>query len=176
MSRKAREPPGGVKAWGGRPTIAIASAQAEVELLAQLQLVYRDADALHWDWSCPKTTDCCHFEPTGQQPYVTSIEVLAVRRAVERNRTTLEKVIAAAHGGKDRVAPGQCPLLDASGRCSVYEARPLGCRTFFCARAIAGQRVRHKDIQALVHRIEEIASRHVVDGALAQRFGRLLGI
>ena len=26
-----------------------------------------------------------------------------------------------------------CPHLDNSGKCQIYETRPLGCRTFFCS-------------------------------------------
>jgi len=30
---------------------------------------------------------------------------------------------------------GTCPLLTNDGKCSVYDVRPLNCRTFFCGRA-----------------------------------------
>jgi Fe-S-cluster containining protein len=34
------------------------------------------------------------------------------------------------------IAPGRtvmaCPNLNADGRCSIYDARPQGCRIFFC--------------------------------------------
>jgi Fe-S-cluster containining protein len=34
-------------------------------------------------------------------------------------------------------ADGGCRLLDEEGqRCTIYEARPFGCRTFFCERRV----------------------------------------
>src|SRR5262249_44730554 len=109
-------------------------ADAPDELLAELGEVYRDVDRLHAGWSCPASTECCRFGITGREPYVTSIEIAALRKAI------------AARGGarswkkaKDgRVAlplardERRCPLLDDAGRCAVYDARPLGCRTFYC--------------------------------------------
>jgi Fe-S-cluster containining protein len=45
--------------------------------------------------------------------------------------------VLATNGGKlpPPRAAGGCRLLDAAGaRCTVYEARPFGCRTFFCEK------------------------------------------
>lgn len=128
-------------------------------LIAELARVYRDADALHAGTSCPGSTQCCRFGVTRREPYVTSIEVAAARRAI------------AARGGMrswkratGEAREGCCPLLTLDGRCAVYEARPLGCRTFFCGRATVSERVKQREVNALVRRIQEIAARHEPGG------------
>lgn len=156
------------------------------ELAAELAGVYRDADALHWGWSCPASTECCRFGITGREPYVTSIELLAVRRAIAA-RGGLRSWKRAPAVGKDpsgastaRVAlplvaeERTCPLLDGEGRCAVYEARPLGCRTFFCDRAEEGGKVKQRDVNALVRRIQEIAARHEPSGDKGRPLTRAL--
>jgi Fe-S-cluster containining protein len=67
-----------------------------------------------------------------------------------------------------------CPLLDAAGRCAVYEARPLGCRTFYCDRAAPGAKVRQPEVNALVRRIQDIAQRHEPDGDRGRLLTRAL--
>ena len=52
------------------------------DLFADLEAGYRDADGLYAGWSCPASTECCRFGITGREPYVTSIELAAVRRAI----------------------------------------------------------------------------------------------
>ncbi len=143
-------------------------------LLAELEAVYADADALFAGWSCPASTECCRFGVTGREPYVTSIELYAVRRAV------------AARGGSAKVSKPKatslpqarderrCPMLDAGGRCSIYAARPLGCRTFYCDKATPFGRVRHQEISALVRRIQEIAARHEPEGDRGRPLTRAL--
>jgi Fe-S-cluster containining protein len=149
---------------------------ADADLLADLQAVYRDADLLHAGWSCPASTECCRFGVTGREPYVTSIELAAVRKA------------AAARGGMRswKKAPPlgpslpvvdeerRCPFLDVSGRCAVYAARPLGCRTFYCDRADAGGKVKQREVNALVRRIQDIAARHEPDGDKGRPLTRAL--
>lgn len=158
------------------------------ELIAELAEVYRDADALHWGWSCPASTECCRFGITGREPYVTSIELAAVRRAVAARgglrswkRAPIVAMAKDAEGASTaRVAlpvvaeERTCPLLDAAGRCAVYEARPLGCRTFFCERASEGGKVKQRDVNALVRRIQDIAAKHEPNGDKGRPLTRAL--
>jgi uncharacterized protein len=163
----------------------------EADRLAELQSVYLAAEEAFAGWSCPASTECCRFGITGREPYVTSIELAAIRRAV------------AAHGGPraiqglgktgSRPAPDQatavpnarrslptaqaerpCPMLTDAGRCAIYAARPLGCRTFFCDQASAGAPVRHRDVGALVRRVQEIAARHEPGGDQGRPLTRAL--
>lgn len=129
---------------------------------AELLALYREVDARHAAHACPSSTECCRFGVTGREPYVTSVELAYLTRAIARrggrtpspppplDRTALPVL-------KDERA---CPLLDPSGRCSAYDARPLGCRTFYCDRASWDQRVTQPEIGAWVRRLKDIALAH----------------
>jgi Fe-S-cluster containining protein len=149
--------------------------------LDELAAVYADADALFSGHSCPASTECCRFGVTGREPYVTSVELAAVARAV------------AAMGGpaalrkRLRVAPPsprslplevrderRCAFLSDAGRCVIYAARPLGCRTFFCERATVDEPVRADRVRELVRRVQTIAARHEVDGDRGRPLTRAL--
>jgi Fe-S-cluster containining protein len=153
--------------------------------LAALTAVYADADALYAGWSCPASTECCRFGITGREPYVTSIEVAALRKAIgARGGARSWKraaTVADEPGDRDgRVAlpivrdERTCPLLDRDGRCAVYTSRPLGCRTFFCDRADAGSRVRQREVNELVRRLRVIAAAHEAAGDLGRPLTRAL--
>jgi Fe-S-cluster containining protein len=51
-------------------------------------------------------------------------------------------------------------MLDARGRCRIYAARPLGCRTFFCERAQGPGKLPRSEIQRAVRDLAALASRH----------------
>jgi uncharacterized protein len=159
---------------------------APQKLLIELQSVYRDADALFAGWSCPTSTRCCRFGVTGVEPYVTSIEWLAVRVAIERRSGPLQQVLRQVQAptrsdrspppGREVRSERVCPMLSPAGRCEVYESRPLGCRTYYCSGANSGQRVTHKQVLQLVRSIEQIALRHEPGGDRPHRFGKMLGV
>lgn len=136
----------------------------EDALLGELEELYRRVDAAYAGSSCPATTECCRFGVTGREPYVTSIEVAAVERAVRRRGGALSRKRRALPlfegAGRERI----CAFLDDSGRCSVYGSRPFGCRTFFCERATLAREVRGKDLRELVNALRDIAARHVTGG------------
>jgi Fe-S-cluster containining protein len=50
-----------------------------------------------------------------------------------------------------------------TSRCLIYENRPFGCRTHFCAAA--GGPYARKDVVHLIHRLQEIDERLGGDGA-----------
>ncbi|MCC6555129.1 MAG: YkgJ family cysteine cluster protein [Polyangiaceae bacterium] len=150
-------------------------------LFAELEAVYRDADEAFSGWTCPASTECCRFGITGREPYVTSIELAAVRRAVAARggaRSFRPAAPLAVPEGGRRLPSAErtCPMLTDAGRCAVYAARPLGCRTFFCDRAVPGSSVvRHRDVLALVRRVQEIAARHEPGGDAGRPLIRALG-
>lgn len=84
---------------------------------------------------------------TGREPSVTQAEWELVVADVKRQGRKLPPL-------NDDV-DGRCPFLidhqGGGGRCSVYAARPLGCRTFFCERAKGphGEGVREMPMRAL---------------------------
>jgi Fe-S-cluster containining protein len=142
-------------------------------LLDELSAIYGRVDQLYAGYGCPSSTECCRFAVTGREPYVTSIERLAVERAL------------AARGGalspKKRALPllpardeAICPLLDQHGRCAVYAARPFGCRTFWCHRATSDRPVSHREMQRLLREVQELAARHVADGDRGRPLRRAL--
>ena len=145
-------------------------------LLAELEAVWQDADTLYAGHSCPRATECCRFAITGREPYVTTIEVLAIVRAVAARGGPLRNRRRAAPlpPHPSRRAERTCPLLDEQGRCAVYGARPLGCRSFFCRRADRDRPIRQAEVRALVHRVQDIAARHVPDGDRGRPLTRAL--
>jgi hypothetical protein len=50
----------------------------------------------------------------------------------------------------------RCPFLDGDLRCTIYAARPLGCRTFYCHRA-SGPPVARRELADLVRRLEDLS-------------------
>jgi Fe-S-cluster containining protein len=168
--------------------------EEEGALLGELHAVYEDAAALLADWSCPASTECCRFGITGREPYVTSIEVAAVERELARIggarafRRAEPLAASGAHPDKKRrlaMDEGErtCPLLDHDGRCAVYAARPLGCRTFFCERASSPSRARstrgralpQRELNELVRRVRAVAVRHRAGGDLGRALTKALG-
>src|SRR3954469_13307508 len=137
---------------------------AKDALLKEVAELYREGDLSNAGSSCPASTECCRFGITGREPYVTSIEIAAIQRAIARGGGPLSpkrRALPIALGTeRERI----CPLLNASGRCSVYDSRPFGCRTFFCNRATIGERPRPGEERELVNRLRAIAVRHEAGG------------
>jgi Fe-S-cluster containining protein len=150
-------------------------------LLDELVALYGQVDAAFAGHGCPASTECCRFGITGREPYVTSIELALVERAVAKlggpralGRSPAPLVAStpsASSGGgrgKRRLAVVEdervCPLLNASGRCSIYASRPLGCRTYFCERAHHDAPVDRREVNAFVRAIQAIAARHAPEG------------
>jgi uncharacterized protein len=63
-------------------------------------------------------SDCCHVRLT-----ITEVEAAAIRRLVEAWPVEQRRALA------DRGPDDHCAALDAGGRCKVYEARPIVCRS-----------------------------------------------
>ena len=97
--------------------------------------------------SCPGTAECCQLGITKREPWLWPSEwkVIEERLARDRRPTPPPR------------ADGACPLLDADGkRCSVYEDRPLGCRTFFCHRIVGPQKLPGDQTNALLERLADL--------------------
>jgi Fe-S-cluster containining protein len=159
-----------------RPTPHDDERARERALLTELVELYRDVDSAYSETRCPSSTECCRFGITGREPYVTSLELAALRRAVAARGGPLHpKRRALAIYDGETATERTCPMLDASGRCSVYAARPLGCRTFFCDRAeSSGPPVSRSELAAFVRRLQELAARHERDGERGRPLTRAL--
>ena len=128
----------------------------EQQSLAEVRAVYRDLADRPIERHCTLRTECCHFKLTGKTPYLTRGEALLAARAL---KATGRKALPARNDGA-------CPLLDPhSARCLIYEDRPFGCRTHFCAAA--GGPYARREVVDLIRRLETVDEQLGGDGPRA---------
>jgi Fe-S-cluster containining protein len=133
---------------GGRTSLSAA--------LAEVRAVYRDLAARPIERNCELRTQCCHFKLTGKTPYLTRGEALLAARAW---KATGRKALPSRDDGA-------CPMLDPqTSRCLIYEDRPFGCRTHFCAAA--GGPYARREVIDLIRRLEQIDEQLGGDGPRA---------
>lgn len=121
---------------------------AERQALAEVREIYADLARRPLVRSCTLRTECCQFQLTGKVPHLTKGEALVAARGFQ------------ATGRKELPvrSDGACPLLHPkTQRCLIYEARPFGCRTHFCAAA--GGPVARREVADLIRRLEDIGAR-----------------
>ncbi|HEY1957003.1 MAG TPA: YkgJ family cysteine cluster protein [Polyangiaceae bacterium] len=119
---------------------------ARSELLA----LYTEIDALVASWTCPASTDCCHFGRTGREPYVHAVELAELEHAVQARPLKRSLPLVEAR---------RCPLLGDDGRCRVYASRPFGCRTYFCDRAEGPGKWPRAEVGAIARKIADLSAR-----------------
>src|SRR5262245_43975795 len=108
--------------------------------LDEVRAVYREVEARPAERFCERRTECCQFKLTGQTPKLTKGEALVAAKALRATgRTKLPQR-----------TDGVCPLLDPLGKCLIYDSRPFGCRTHFCAAA--GGPYARRDVLDLIRR------------------------
>ncbi len=129
------------------PKDGVATAAAEV------RAIYAELSQRPIDRNCVRAKNCCHFKLTGRTPFLTKGEAIVAAQALRQ-------------GGRTRLpaAPaGFCPLLDqSSGDCLIYESRPFGCRTHFCAAA--GGPYARGEVIDLIGRLEQLDEKLNGDG------------
>src|SRR5882762_441504 len=107
--------------------------------LAEVRQVYVDLAQRPIERNCTRLTECCHFKLTGRTPYLTKGEAVLAAKAF---RATGRKSLP-------ENTNGSCPMLQQeTGNCLIYEDRPFGCRTHFCAAA--GGPVARRDVLDLI--------------------------
>ena len=123
--------------------------------IAAVRAIYAELAARPIERACIARTECCHFKLTGKTPYLTKGEALVAAKAWRvTGRTRLPES-----------PDGACPLLHrATGRCQIYEGRPFGCRTHFCAAA--GGPYARREVVDLIHRLEDLDRALGGEGAL----------
>ena len=126
---------------------------AAVEMV---KTIYRELAERPIERSCIQRTECCRFRLTGRTPFLTKGEALVAAKAVRASgRKQLPESI-----------DGACPLLNqTNGRCLIYDGRPFGCRTHFCAAA--GGPYARNEVVDLIRRLEDIDRALGGDGAMA---------
>jgi uncharacterized protein len=113
--------------------------------IGEVRQVYVDLAQRPIERNCVRQTECCHFKLTGRTPYLTKGEAIVAAKAF---RATGRKSLPENSGGS-------CPMLQLeTGNCLIYEARPFGCRTHFCAAA--GGPVARRDVLDLIRRLEDV--------------------
>ena len=113
--------------------------------LAEVRQVYVDLAQRPIERKCTRRTECCHFKVTGRTPYLTKGEAIVAARAF---RATGRKALP-------ENADGSCPMLQPeSGNCLIYQGRPFGCRTHFCAAA--GGPFERREVLDLIRRLEDV--------------------
>jgi uncharacterized protein len=113
--------------------------------LAEVRNVYVDLARRPIERNCLRKTECCHFKLTGRTPYLTKGEALLAAKAF---RATGRKSLP-------QNADGSCPMFGReTGNCLIYDARPFGCRTHFCAAA--GGPIARRDLIDLIRRLEHV--------------------
>ena len=121
--------------------------------LEEVRSIYRNLAARPLERHCELRTQCCHFKLTGKIPHLTRGEAMLAARAL---KATGRKSLPSR-------TDGACPLLDAqSSRCLIYQDRPFGCRTHFCAAA--GGPYARREVIDLIRRLEEIDEQLGGDG------------
>lgn len=73
--------------------------------------------------ACWASGRCCHFEATGHRLYVTGLEAAIAQQLAARPAVTSSVRASLTLGG--------CPFQQGH-LCGEREARPLGCRVYFC--------------------------------------------
>lgn len=120
--------------------------------------VLQEADRLLEGWECPTCTaatgsaNCCRFALTGREPWLTEAEWRVIREELQRAKRSLPPLRE----------DGACPFLDAASRCTIYEVRPLGCRTFFCDEA-SGPGFPRREISRLPRDLEALSAKPTRD-------------
>ena len=113
--------------------------------LEEVRQVYADLVARPIDRNCVRLKECCHFKLTGRTPYLTKGEALLAAQAL---RATGRKQLP-------ENSTDACPMLDtATGNCLIYDSRPFGCRTHFCAAA--GGPYARREVLDLIRRLEAV--------------------
>ena len=113
--------------------------------LDEVRRVYADLAVRPVDRNCVRLKECCHFKLTGRTPYLTKGEAVVAAKALRATGRTQLPINPA----------GACPMLEATtGNCLIYEARPFGCRTHFCAAA--GGPYARREVVDLIRRLEAV--------------------
>lgn len=130
------------------------------ETRRELRALYAEVDALLGGHSCELSKDCCHFGVTGKEPQPTPAELALVFEALRARGITLATPKPPRGRRHLPLADSRrCPILGQDDRCRIYEARPFGCRTFFCDRRTGPGKMPRKEIAAVGRRIADLSAR-----------------
>ncbi len=138
----------------------------EREVIQRVQRVYEGLAKRPVERNCVSRAECCQFHLTGRLPLLTAGEAMVLARAWRASGRKVPQQVPVG---------GACPLLDQKTlRCTVYDARPFGCRTHFCRSA--GGPVSRDSVIDLIRELERIDEELGGDGphTLPQALSRAL--
>lgn len=100
------------------PAAAILNASTRLEVALVMDKFYAELDQriTEQDLACKSCGECCEFAEFGHRLYVTSLEMAYY---LAKRDPTLP------------VTEDACPHVY-DGKCQAHDARPAGCRIFFC--------------------------------------------
>jgi Fe-S-cluster containining protein len=118
----------------GMKPVEILTAGTIEEAVARV-LAEADADIAARKPVCKASGRCCKFEEYGHRLYVTAGEMLHFARVQGDANNLAEAPVAGAVVSLPQFfaseSPRGCPY-QVEGLCTAREARPLGCRLYFC--------------------------------------------
>lgn len=117
------------------------------DALEEVRAVYRDLENRPVERACIRRTECCHFKLTGRTPQLTQGEAMLAARAWR----------ASGRKAMPERDDGACPMLRENGACAIYQDRPFGCRTHYCAAA--GGPYSRGEVLDLIRRLEAVDAR-----------------
>jgi len=117
------------------------------EIRAKLSALYRELDAAVAALGpvCQLSGRCCRFKEYGHTLFLSAPEA--------------QLLVADAPPPPGRLDHGEsCPWQDARGRCTARDARPLGCRVYFCDPSF--ETIAPELSETFLARLKELAMRH----------------
>ncbi len=115
--------------------------------ISAVRAIYADLEKNPVERDCVRRTECCQFKLTGRTPMLTAGEALVAAAGL---KATGRREVPASLDEK----AGRCPMLNPTGKCIIYDSRPFGCRTHFCAAA--GGPYSRNEVRELVRRLEDV--------------------
>jgi Fe-S-cluster containining protein len=117
------------------------------ELQAELRALYQELDQAvsRLGPVCALSGRCCRFDEYGHTLFASAVEA--------------ELLVDLAPAPKRPLDGGQtCPWQDERGHCAAREARPLGCRVYYCDPAY--QPAAGLLSELFISRLKQLADRH----------------
>jgi Fe-S-cluster containining protein len=104
-----------------------------------------DAEVARLGPVCQLSGRCCRFREYGHTLFVSAVEVAFLLRGAPAPDRPLDR-------GET------CPWQDSQGRCSAREARPLGCRVYYCDPAYSS--AASELSERFISRLKGLTDRH----------------
>jgi len=123
------------------------SPEALAAIRDELRALYRELDeaVAMTGPVCQLSGRCCRFKDYGHTLFLSAPEA--------------QLLVADAPQPPGQLDNGEsCPWQDARGRCTARDARPLGCRVFFCDPSF--ETVAPELSETFLARLKQLASRH----------------